>query len=439
MTSAAENRVQLRWAILAFVFAIAIALLRVGVFTELAGVRFSAPWAMVDFESGVYYPVRAFLSGENPYDRARFLSLYPVTDGFPPYPPLTLLIHLPFGLLARTTAEALYSLFTIGLMLVIAWIALRVTRRDAPVAAVLMLAAVLLLTRPGHWNLVLGQRAAELVLGSYLALFWAKRIPWLSGLGLTLATLKPTWGIPLGLLMLARGDIRPAAIGVLLTLAVNLPPLALIVNRAGGTSHFAERLVKGYHDWQDVPDVSPASSSVRIDAATSLSRFMGHPLNDLSQVLLTVLVITIAAVAVRMLRNDRAYGAHDITIGVICTGILLCGHHVGYDFILLTVPMLAILFHGSPVCVPSWSRWLFIGLFAIPALNWASTESVLAALQPTRAAWLVVASLNGVSLIAIFGGYLWLAVRWRRMATRVHSDGDRDRSPDALGAIAPTS
>src|SRR3954471_170693 len=110
------SRLRTAGAILAFVFAIAIALLRVGVLTGIGGVRFSAPWAMMDFDSGAYYPVRALLSGENPYDRERFLSLYPITAGFPPYPLFTLLLHLPFGLLPHTAAEVLYALFTAGLM-----------------------------------------------------------------------------------------------------------------------------------------------------------------------------------------------------------------------------------------------------------------------------------------------------------------------------------
>jgi hypothetical protein len=428
MTSAPENRLQARWAILTFLFAIAIALLRAGVLTELAGVRFGASWAMIDFDTGVYYPVRAFLSGENPYDRDRFLSLYPVSDAFPPYAPFTLLLHLPFGLLPRAIAETLYALFTLGLMLVLAWMALRATQRNANVATVFMLAAILLLTRPGHWNLVLGQRAALLVLGTYLALFHANRAPWLSGVGITLAMLKPTWGIPLSLLMLARGDFRPVVLGVVLTLAVNLPLLALIISRAGGVSIFVERLVSGYHNWQDVRDVSPATSSVRIDAATTVSRFVGHSLDDPSQAFLTVLVIVIAVVGVRLLKNDRTSEAHDLTIGVICTAVLLCGHHVGYDFLLLTVPMLAVVFHGLPTSTNPWTRWLFIGLFAIPALNWVSTESVLAALQPGKGLWLAIASLNGLALIALFCGYLWLSVRWRLTGAGVDQSSARGSS-----------
>jgi len=429
MTFALSTRTRTAWAIVAFVLAVALALLRVGVLTEFGGVRFSAPWAMMDFDSGAYYPVRAFLTGENPYDRERFLSLYPITAGFPPYPPFTLLLHLPFGLLPHAAAEAVYALFTVALMLLLAWMALRVTGYTASVAAVFLLGAALLLSRPGHWNLILGQRGAELAVGSYLALFYAGRSPWLSGAGLTLAMLKPTWGVPLALLMLARGDRRPVALGVLLSLAVNVPLLALIIGRAGGIRIFFERLLKGFHDWQALPDVSPATSTARIDAATSVSRFVGHPLDGVSQVLLSVLVITLAAFAVRLLRKDRAAGAHDLTTGIICTAVLLCGHHVGYDFLLLTVPMLTVIFHGLPGSTRRWERWSFVGLLAIPALNWFSTDSVLAALQPSHGLWLAIASLNGVTLIVLFCGYLWLAFHWRPTPGRVREVAVQDLHP----------
>ena len=118
--------------------------------------------------------------------------------------------------------------------------------------------------------------------------------------------LKPTWGVPLAILMLARGDLRAVGASVFLTLAINLPLLALIAHRAGGPTAFMQRLLQGYHQWQEVSDVDPATSVVRIDAATTISRFVGHPLADLSQILLTVFVIAIAAAAVRQMRRDRS-------------------------------------------------------------------------------------------------------------------------------------
>jgi len=89
--------------------------------------------------------------------------------------------------------------------------------------------------------------------------------------------------------------------------------------------------------------------------------------------------------------------------------------YVGYDFLLLTVPALAVLFHGAPTLGQRYAptvRRLFLFLFTIPALNWAATASVLSALQPSPSVWLVISSLNGIALIAMFGGYLWLGSRW---------------------------
>src|SRR5262245_24373763 len=54
--------------------------------------------AMTDFRDVVYDPVAAFLGGENPYDRPTFTRKYPGLFGIGLYSPLTLLIHLPFGL-----------------------------------------------------------------------------------------------------------------------------------------------------------------------------------------------------------------------------------------------------------------------------------------------------------------------------------------------------
>src|SRR5581483_4704946 len=56
-------------------------------------------WAFCDFRTVVYYPAVAFLAGDNPYDAAAFTRTYPAPFEFPPYSPLTILLHLPFALL----------------------------------------------------------------------------------------------------------------------------------------------------------------------------------------------------------------------------------------------------------------------------------------------------------------------------------------------------
>ena len=209
------NRDRKLWAVagLLFLVAIGLATLRAGLLTEFAGVRLSARWVMADFFSGAYYPVRAVLAGENPHDRARFLSLYPVGDSYAPFLPINLVVHFPFALFSPRTAGILYFGFTLAVTALLARLALRQNTLSTRAPAVLFVTALVLLSRPGHWNLVLGQRAALLTAATYAALIYAKQRPGLSGLALSLSMLKPTHGGPLAILMFARGERKAALIG----------------------------------------------------------------------------------------------------------------------------------------------------------------------------------------------------------------------------------
>ena len=114
------------------------------------------------------------------------------------------------------------------------------------IAATLGLTALLLLSRPGHMNLLLGQVTAQVVIGAYVALRWARTRPLLAGMGLALATLKPTYGVPLALLMLfGRGDLGAVVVGVALSGALCL--VALVAARARGGWR---RAVRGVARWQ---------------------------------------------------------------------------------------------------------------------------------------------------------------------------------------------
>ena len=86
----------------ALAFAAVVSLVAVRTFRELGllGVPRDARHGMQDFRDAVYYPVVSLLEGRNPYDAADHLARYPVGSKFSLYAPLTLLLHLPLGLLA---------------------------------------------------------------------------------------------------------------------------------------------------------------------------------------------------------------------------------------------------------------------------------------------------------------------------------------------------
>jgi hypothetical protein len=216
-----------RWLFALGIFAAGVgaASMRVGLLGEAGSVRLSADWVMTDFYSAAYHPARAVLDGETPYAR---------DSTYPPYLPLHLLIHLPFALLPPQAAGIAYYLFTILLTLALAHLALRLARLEPAGHRVLLLAGAVLLSRPGHWTLLLGQVSILLTVATYLVFAAERGPPVRAGAALGVTLLKVTYGLPLAVLLWAwrRGPI--AAWGLGLAALVNLPLLVLLGARQGG-------------------------------------------------------------------------------------------------------------------------------------------------------------------------------------------------------------
>jgi hypothetical protein len=401
-------------AVCVFAMAVGLAAARVGLRANAGGVALDASYAMGDFYVTAYYPVRAFLEGENPHDRIRFKARYPVWDDYGPYLPINLVLHLPFGLLRPRPAAIAYFACTTLLTLALANVALRLMRLPADPARVALLAGLVLVSRPGHWTLLLGQHSIFLALLVYLALLHARDAPVLSGIALALSAHKPTFGIPVGVLMLAAGYRRAVAVAVVLSVAVNLPIFALLAHRAGGVEPFFAHLLGGYEAWKDIPGLNPATS-LRIDATALLSRFFGHSLSNASQLLLAACILGAAAAGIR--RSGREEPLQDVAIGLYCLATLLVGYHMGYESVLLTAPLLGLFVRGLPAAKP-WLVRLFIILFLIPALNWVTTVKVIAALRPAHLLWVLLASIDGVCVGLLFVGYFVLALRTGATKTR---------------------
>jgi hypothetical protein len=373
--------------------------------------------AMNDFYSSVYYPALAFVNGENPHDRERLKTLYPQVEEYPPYLPLNLVLYLPFSLLPPKGAAVTFFLFSAVLTLPLSVVALRLAGSDPRAWRVLLVAALLLLSRPGHWTLISGQHAIFLTLLSYVALLEARRSPVLGGLALGVCMYKLTYGVPLAVLMLACGYAPAVTIGIAVAGAVNTPLLLLLARRAGGVGPFTRTLLGGYQNWQNLPGMDPGSSRDpmsfnRIDLATFVSRFVGHPVPTGLSIVLTATVLALASLGLRRLAKHQGRVAEDSSLALVCLGTLICVYHMTYDIVLLTAPFAALLAHGLPVPVPRAGKVAFAVLFAVPCLNWALTQSALQAWQPAHSVWLAVASINTACLVALFGGYLALAVAY---------------------------
>jgi hypothetical protein len=378
---------------------------------------------MTDFFSAAYKPVHAVLEGHTPYTRDRT---------FPPYAPTQLLVHLPFALLPPTAAAIAYFLFTILLTLALAVLALRLARVEVRLERVLVLAGAVLLSRPGHWTLLLGQVSILLSVLTYAIFVCERQKPTVAAWAVCGVLLKPTFGVPVAALLWAWGRRKIAALGVGLAILVNLPLIALYAAREGGVGPLLSVILGGYSGWQEIADVNPATSNTRTDIVSLISRFVGSPLSGIEQGILAGCILLLAGLVLRSLAKQPTEPARNIAVSLICLATSLVGFHRGYDLVLLTAPFMLAVVPGRLPADIHWIRPLTLVLFSVLALNWTATESVLAAWQLSRPGWLAATSLNGFCVLVLFLSYLSLGIRER---LRPQQRPSAERVPAAAAGI----
>jgi hypothetical protein len=171
-------------------------------------------------------------------------------------------------------------------------------------------------------------------------------------------------------------------------------------------------------------------SVFRIDGVALVNRVAPALPGLLVSVLIGGLVIGLVAIALhrrRVWERQVADGAPTWPeSGLICSGMLLCGYHIGYDLLLLTWPAVALALRvramrgDTPV-----TQWLALGLIAVLAGNYLTSFAVIEALRGTLGLppvlSLALASLNGLALLLLFGVYLYEVMKARPATTGAES------------------
>jgi hypothetical protein len=359
---------------------------------------------MGDFREAIYYPVRAFLSGDNPYDTFNYIAKYPVDQIFPPYSPLTLLLHSPLGLLPLGTAELAYFALTVLLTVVVARLALEASGLSVRLATVLGLSSLVLASRPGHWNLLVGQSTLEMVLGAYLALHLARNRPALAGLGLALATIKPTYGVPVALLMAAQRQWRALALGTGITAAATFVP-TFVLARPLGLGAFIETMGTSYANFVAQETVDPVSCPVRVDVLALAGRLMGGPLAASSELCLTGLVFAIGAWGVsRVSLPANGENGRRLALLLASLTMLVASYQQSYNALLLVAPVVFVAAgRWAPAAVESPAlRALLLCLLLVPAVNYAASFTGAAVVEGYPALRIAVVSANGLALLVAY-------------------------------------
>lgn len=343
-----------------------------------------AEGAAGDFRDATYFPARALLDGTNPYDPAAYLGFDPaIGQYFPTYSPHHLLLHLPLTALSLNAAIGVYAAITLLLTLALAWVGLGLAGvgRSAPV--VIGTTALLLASNAGRANFVDLQPTILIVLGAYLALSPRHR-PWLRGIGVALAFLKPQFGLPLVIILFLTGRAGPAWRGVVIAGVASAPIVARLVaieNGIGGVIEaFGDNLEFGSGN---------ESSFLQID----LTRSFG--VGSLTAALIVAAVVVTAAVLV--LRSTPGLTS-PTGLTITISAILLVLFHVNYDLLLLTWPVLAVA-----AAVWRGSRDLLLltllGLLLVALFNPLSSSYAIHDLGPSD----LLGAISALVLVAILG------------------------------------
>jgi len=379
---------------------------------------------LCDFHNGIYFPTRAVLAGESPYSQA-YAAKYPVARQIPFFSPVILVLHAPLVLLPLGLAETIHHLvqwvMVIGIA-VLAAAAASVRRFDF----VLVVVAAILVSRGGHVTLFTGYFTFQLVLATLLALKWADNRPWWSAVALMIVASKPTYILPLGFLMSARGHWKALIRGAGFSLLGTGATLAPLVYQEGGgdLSRGVRVLVSQIAETQAVhrsmEDESPVYSWTRLDLFAIVAKWRGLDPGDLQHLIGMGVVLAVPMMVLWKRRRQAGSPASDaaeqiggIDGALILTASLVSLYHQSYDALLMVVPVAAILmgrnwpWSHSPLGHRGW----LAALLAWPLLNYFSTRMFLLRLDPSPQWVKVLTSLNGLALTV---GLIWLCLwAWR--------------------------
>ena len=364
---------------------------------------------LCDFHNGIYFPTKALLVGESPYG-PKYAAEYPVARQIPFFSPAILVLHAPFAVLPLQVAEVLYFLFSVGLIIAIASVCASTAGLPKRLDAILVIAAGLVFSRGGHITLFDGYFTLELVLATFLAIHWGGRKPVLAALALVVVSAKPTYILPLGFLMFARGNYKSLTLGAILSIAGAVGPILWLASHQGdgdilsGTKIVLEHIEEAQEIHRNMEDESPTFSWTRLDLLSVVAKWTGSVPGDLTH-LIVMGGLLVPPMVLLFYRSRRGIddGVAGMTGAIIVTALLVSLYHQSYDALLMFAPAVGLV----AGILPAWrslspiKRLMLAGLMLVPAFNYLSTRMFLNRLSPSVETVHVLTSVNGITLTLV--------------------------------------
>jgi len=370
---------------------------------------------MNDFHNGAYFPSKAFANRINPY-ASDVCDHYLMSRSVPPYSPVVFMLYHPFIWLDLPAADIAFFAFNLLLIGGLTWCTVETIGRlvkpnsqcllnwfsDNRLAAIWAFGLVML-SRPGHITMFTGYFTVQLVIGTLMSLHYSRSKPWLAGIGMLLASGKPTYIIPLAILMFFRRDFKALTIGLIMCAVVAAAGIGWLASSSSLTA-----VIDGVRQGQAAFDADPTELPVfiwtRLDAMGVIAKINQlNPSGIQYLVAMLIMLLPIGASIWRVRDQETNQESFGLTATITCLALLVSIYHHSYDALLVLPVWLALLMGGQPLFhwLRNWERWALFGLLTIPVVNYAATLRFreLFQIDNLSITWNVLTSLNGVCLI----------------------------------------
>jgi hypothetical protein len=201
----------------------------------------------------------------------------------------------------------------------------------------------------------------------------------LAGLGLALAACKPTFGVPLALLLVFQRQYKPVLIGTAISALVGGISVGMIAAGAGWNSVWSI-LDENHATMEAARPFDPSTSHTRVDANVFVQQVLRLPGGRWSELAVFSATVLLAGAALRGTRTAEPAFAMG---GLVLLTIIICVYHQTYDAVLLTPIPLAILarMRGDWHDVPRPLRLAIVLASALPLVNVTWTKAFDSLLQ----------------------------------------------------------
>ncbi len=357
-----------------------------------------------DFHNGTYFPSIAFRDGVNPY-ALEVMEKYPLAAPSRPCPPITFISHLPLTYLDLPAADVVFFIYNTSLLILLAFFAVIVSRGSFHLVAWLAVCCVLLVSRPGHITLFTGYITLELVLGTLIALHFARTRPWLSATGMLIASGKPTYVLPLILLMLARKNYRATLMGIALCAVFGIGGLMWLA-RDQGIETVISGVREGQAEFHNDETEFPINTWTRVDLLGMFAKTVNWVPDDSIYLAGMFVLLVVPCVVIHQITDrETDSGAASLTACISLITILIAIYHHSYDCLLIVVPWVGLTFF-RPYVLPEMSkRWktVLALLLTVPLLNYLSTQSFRDKLgfDQYEFTWQSITMINGLCLFVV--------------------------------------